>query len=253
MSLGHRVTLAVEGDATSPRLRLIDRQRLPGSGRGDITPAGEAWLVSTNGSFWSDAEGRWRSVDVPPRSVIGSVHPGGRWLGSWGIDAVPAVLVRDEGFRPRLLEYPPELTALGEAGELVFCPVSRRVFGAMTHGLVAWDVDSGKILWRRLLDPVGVYGRVAVTPDGGRLAVALGTRSLHLLQAADGAPISQLRMPEKLRITSLTWDARGRRLLAGSVVHASYLWDLDALQSGLAEAGVAVPDLTLPVAPAVDR
>jgi WD40 repeat protein len=253
MSLGHRVTLAVEGDATSPRLRLIDRQRLPGSGRGDITPAGEAWLVSTNGSFWSDAQGRWRSVDVPPRSVIGSVHPDGRWLGSWGIDAVPAVLVRDEGFRPRLLEYPPELTALGEAGELVFCPVSRRVFGAMTHGLVAWDVDSGKILWRRLLDPVGVYGRVAVTPDGRRLAVALGTRSLHLLQATDGAPISQLRMPEKLRITSLTWDARGRRLLAGSVVHASYLWDLDALQSGLAEAGVAVPDLALPVAPAVDR
>jgi len=141
------------------------------------------------------------------------------------------------------------LSALGEAGELVFCPVSRRLFGTMTQGLVAWDVDSGKILWQRLLDPVGVYGRVAVTPDGQRLAVALGTRSLHLLQAQDGSIISQLRLPEKLRLTSLSWDSRGRRLLASSVVHASYLWDLDALQSGLAHEGVANPDLAQPIVP----
>jgi hypothetical protein len=114
-------------------------------------------------------------------------------------------------------------------------------------------MDSGKILWQRLLDPVGVYGRVAVTPDGQRLAVALGTRSLHLLEASDGSPISQLRMPEKLRFTSLSWDARGRRLIGSSVVHASYLWDFDALQSGLAQEGVAVPDLAQPIKSTVGR
>jgi WD40 repeat protein len=180
------------------------------------------------------------------------MHSSGKWLASWGIDAAPAVVDCEDRFRVRLLEFPPELSALGEAGELVFCPVSRRLFGAMTHGLVAWDVDSGKILWRRLLDPVGVYGRVAVTPDGQRLAVALGTRSLHLLEATDGSPISQLRLPEKLRFTSLSWDARGRRLIGSSVVHASYLWDLDALQSGLAEVGVAVPDLAQPLKPTMN-
>ena len=249
LSLSNRITLAVEGDASRPRLRLIERQPLPNSGRGDIAPSGEAWLVSTNGSFWCDAQGRWQPVSLPPRSVIGSIHTSGKLLASWGIDAAPAVVVCEDGFRVRLLEYPPELSALGEAGELVFCPVSRRLFGTMTHGLVAWDVDSGKILWQRLLDPVGVYGRVAVTPDGQRLAVALGTRSLHLLQAQDGSIISQLRLPEKLRLTSLSWDSRGRRLLAASVVHASYLWDLDALQSGLAHEGVANPDLAQPIVP----
>ena len=247
LSLSNRITLAVEGDASRPRLRLIERQPLPNSGRGDIAPTGEAWLVSTNGSFWCDAQGRWQPVSLPSRSVIGSIHTSGKLLASWGIDAAPAVVVCEDGFRVRLLEYPPELSALGEAGELVFCPVSRRLFGTMTHGLVAWDVDSGKILWQRLLDPVGVYGRVAVTPDGQRLAVALGTRSLHLLQAQDGSIISQLRLPEKLRLTSLSWDSRGRRLLASSVVHASYLWDLDALQSGLAHEGVANPDLAQPI------
>jgi hypothetical protein len=90
---------------------------------------------------------------------------------------------------------------------------------------------------------------MAVTPDGHRLAVALGTRSLHLLQASDGSPISQLRMPEKLRFTSLGWDPRGRRLIGSSVVHASYLWDFDALQSGLAQEGVAVADLAQPIVP----
>ena len=248
LSLSNRITLAVEGDASRPRLRLIERQPLPNSGRGDIAPSGEAWLVSTNGSFWCDAQGRWQPVSLPSRSVIGSIHTSGKLLASWGIDAAPAVVVCEDGFRVRLLEFPPELSALGEAGELVFCPVSRRLFGTMTHGLVAWDVDSGKILWQRLLDPVGVYGRVAVTPDGQRLAVALGTRSLHLLQAQDGSIISQLRLPEKLRLTSLSWDSRGRRLLAASVVHASYLWDLDALQSGLAHEGVANPDLAQPIA-----
>jgi hypothetical protein len=188
-------------------------------------------------------------VSLPPRSVIGSIHASGKWLASWGIDAAPAVVDCEQGFRVRLLEYPPELSALGEAGELVFCPVSRRLFGAMTHGLVAWDMDSGKILWQRLLDPVGVYGRMAVTPDGHRLAVALGTRSLHLLQASDGSPISQLRMPEKLRFTSLGWDPRGRRLIGSSVVHASYLWDFDAIRSGLAQEGVAVADLAQPIVP----
>ena len=249
LSLSNRITLAVEGDASRPRLRLIERQPLPNSGRGDIAPSGEAWLVSTNGSFWCDAQGRWQPVSLPSRSVIGSIHTSGKLLASWGIDAAPAVVVCEDGFRVRLLEYPPELSALGEAGELVFCPVSRRLFGTMTHGLVAWDVDSGKILWQRLLDPVGVYGRVAVTPDGQRLAVALGTRSLHLLQAQDGSIISQLRLPEKLRLTSLSWDSRGRRLLAASVVHASYLWDLDALQSGLIHEGVANPDLAQPIVP----
>lgn len=253
LSLAHRITLAVEGESSRPRLRLIERQRLPISGRGDVAPSGEGWLVSTNGSFWCDDQGRWKSVEVPPRSVIGSMHPNGNWLGSWGIDAVPALIVRDDGFRVRLLEYPSDLSALGEAGELVFCPVSRKVFGVMTHGVVAWDVDSGKILWQRLLDPVGTYGRVAVTPDGQRLAVALGTRSLHLLQASDGSTISQLRMPEKLRFTSLSWDPRGRRLIGSSVVHASYVWDFDALQSGLAEVGVAVPDLARPLNVTVDR
>lgn len=253
LSLTQRISLAVEGDASQPRLRLIGRQPLPVQGRGDIAPSGEGWLVSTNGSFWCDDQGRWRPVDAPARSVIGSMHPTGRWLGSWGIDAVPAVISRDEAFRLRPLEYPPDLSDLGEAGELVFCPVSRTVFGVMTHGVVAWDVDSGKILWQRLLDPVGTYGRVAVTPDGRRLAVALGTRSIHLLQASDGSTISQLRMPEKLRFTSLSWDARGRRLIGASVVHASYLWDLDALQTGLAEVGVAVPDLAQPLGSGVHR
>jgi serine/threonine protein kinase/WD40 repeat protein len=249
LSLSNRITLAVEGDSAQPRLRLIERQPLPQTGRGDIASSGEAWLVSTNGSFRCDVQGRWQPVSLPPRSVIGSIHASGKWLASWGIDAAPAVVDCEQGFRVRLLEYPPELSALGEAGELVFCPVSRRLFGAMTHGLVAWDMDSGKILWQRLLDPVGVYGRMAVTPDGHRLAVALGTRSLHLLQASDGSPISQLRMPEKLRFTSLGWDPRGRRLIGSSVVHASYLWDFDAIRSGLAQEGVAVADLAQPIVP----
>jgi hypothetical protein len=103
-----------------------------------------------------------------------------------------------------------------------------------------------------LLDLVGTYGRAAVTPDGQRLAVALGTRSIHLLQASDGSTISQLRLPEKLRFVSLSWDARGRRLIGSSVVHASYLWDFDALQSGLAEVGVAVPDLAQPLKPTMN-
>lgn len=248
LSWSNRISLAIEGEATRPRLRLLERHRLPHPGRGAITPAGETWLVSTNGSSWCDAQGRWRPVALPPRSVIGSVAPDGReGLGGWGLDAVPAVVLPGEGFRVRPLEMPPDAVALGEAGELAFCPVSRRVFGATTHGLLAWDRDTGKLLWRRVLDPVGVYGRVAVRPDGRRLAVALGTRSIHLLDAPTGATVSQLRMPEKLRITSLAWDPTGRRLLAASAVHASYLWDLDALRSALSSEGVAVPDLTEPI------
>jgi hypothetical protein len=37
------------------------------------------------------------------------------------------------------------------------------------------------------------------------------------------------------------------------VVHASYLWDFDALQSGLAQEGVAVPDLAQPIKSTVGR
>ena len=257
LSFSNRFSLAVEGDRSHPRLRLLERQRLPHPGRGAVAPSGEAWIVSTNGSSWCDAAGRWHPVPLPPRSVIGSVPtkegPAGRVMGSWGIDARPAVIFPDDGFRVRPLEYPPEVAELGEAGELVFCPVSRRVFGAMTHGLVAWDRDSGKLLWKRLLDPVGVYGRVAVTPEGRRLAVTLGTRSLHLMDAEDGATISQLRMPEKLRITSLHWDSGGRRLLAASAVHATYLWDFDLLRLALAEQGIEPADLTLPVGPPAQR
>jgi serine/threonine protein kinase/WD40 repeat protein len=253
LSFSNRFSLAIEGDPSHPRLRLLERRRLPHPGRGAVAPTGETWIVSTNGSSWCDAAGRWYPVSLPPRSVIGSIQAQGRpeerMLGSWGIDARPALILPDDGFRIRPLEYPPDVAELGEAGELVFCPVSRRVFGAMTHGLMAWDRDSGKLLWKRLLDPVGVYGRVAVTPDGRRLAVTLGTRSLHLMDAADGSAIAQLRMPEKLRIASLHWDSRGRRLLAGSAVHATYLWDFDLLRSALVEQGIEAADLTLPIGP----
>ena len=253
LSFSNRFSLAVDGDGAHPRLRLIDRVPLPRWGRGAVGPSGQTWLVSTNGSSWCDAAGRWRPVPVPSRSVIGSTHPSGRFLGSWGLDTRPALVLPDDDFRLRPLEFPDDLTDLGEAGELVFCPVSRRVFGAMTHGIAAWHLDSGRLLWKRPLDPDGVYGRAAVTPDGRRVAVALGTRSLDLLDAENGATVSRLRMPEKLRITSLGWDPRGRRLLAASVVHATYLWDLDVLQSALATEGIEAPDPARPTGRAAGR
>ncbi|MFM7804893.1 MAG: WD40 repeat domain-containing serine/threonine protein kinase [Verrucomicrobiota bacterium] len=252
-------SFAVEGDPDRPGLRLLGTRRLPGPGRGAVTSSGRVWLVSTNGSFLGPDPGGpsgatdgadWVPVDLPPRSVIGSVDPSGRGhLGSWGLDAPPAVIRPADGFPVTRLEMPRDPSEVGEAGELVLCPVSSRVFGAATHGVVAWDRDSGRLLWRRVLDPVGVYGRLAVTPDGRRLAVALGTRSIHLLEAQDGSTVSQVRMPERLRLTSLAWDPRGRRLVAGTVVHAAHLWDFDALGSALAAEGVAVPDLLEPALP----
>ena len=252
-------SFAVEGDPDRPGLRLLGTRRLPGPGRGAVTPSGRVWLVSTNGSFLGPDPGSpagpgsdWVPVDLPPRSVIGSVDPSGRGhLGSWGLEAPPAVIHAGNGFPVSRLELPPDSAEIGEAGELAFCPVSSRVFGAATHGVMAWDRDSGRLLWRRVLDPVGVYGRLAVSPDGRRLAVALGTRSIHLLEAQDGSTVSQVRMPERLRVTSLAWDARGRRLLAGTVVHAAHLWDFDALGAALAAEGVASPDLLQSVLPTV--
>ena len=111
----------------------------------------------------------------------------------------------------------------------------------------------GNRLWRvgsweevRELGGDGVWTGFAFSPDGKVLAASNWGGTIHLLEVETGREFGQLQYAESSRISSITFNPVGTKLLA---VNEGYLevrsWDLRALGRELAEIGLGW-DLPLP-------
>jgi len=117
----------------------------------------------------------------------------------------------------------------GTGSRLCAHPHEPLVFAGTLAGEVgAFAAPSGELRWRRQLDGHYVHG-LAVTPDGQRLLVSTWTGHLHVLAAADGAPIAKLALSGRERLGNIVIHAGADIALIAekSVVHRLAL---DALQ-----------------------
>jgi WD40 repeat protein len=97
-----------------------------------------------------------------------------------------------------------------------------------------WEAGPGQALnWTPSAPP-----SLAVSPDGGMLAVPYSPDVLRLLDAESFAPIGALTAPEPGFINRHVFSPDGR-LLAAAVSNVIHLWDLARLNEHLAELGLA--------------
>jgi WD40 repeat protein len=95
-----------------------------------------------------------------------------------------------------------------------------------------WDVSMGKIIGIPLGGPETV-SKVALSPDGARLAVAYQDGTLRLLDLATGAQIGRPFGGNRERGTqSMSFSPNGLRLATSTIDGTVEVWDLSAIPDG---------------------
>jgi WD40 repeat protein len=130
-------------------------------------------------------------------------------------------------------------TACGKTRWIGFTPDDRRLLAASSrpgdetriedsYDLTAWDVDTGRELWRRPIGfPSTQNGRpYAISPDGAALAAVLPDGRVQVLETRDGRERFTITVTEELSIT-VTFSPDNATLLTGAGYTDSTirLWD----------------------------
>jgi serine/threonine protein kinase len=229
--------LQLSPDGTRWNASLIRSDPLPHPGQTQIGADGRCWIVSTNGAAFSRPGQPWTAIDGVLEFPF--LSPDGHWAAGTDAADLPVWMAESEWEDfPVPSDFPSDEADLGIPGDIVVIPELRLVVRAYGHGVVAWDMDSGAVRWQKLLDADGTFGNLARSPDGGTLAVTLGSREVLLLSAGEGSIRARIRPPELQRVTSLVFSPDGRSLAATCAGHVTYVWNLTALKVAVSQLGI---------------
>jgi WD40 repeat protein len=97
------------------------------------------------------------------------------------------------------------------------------------HAVFLWSTTTGELLhtlpWASATD--NVYGGLAFSHDGARIAAGLSDSTARVWDAETGELVFAFRMPEqKMPVDSLGFDAAGRRLACGVSGGKIVIWPL---------------------------
>jgi serine/threonine protein kinase/WD40 repeat protein len=218
---------------------------LPGQPTGRLRLSGDGRTLAV---VVDDERGRAILLDLsdPARKVQIEGHrlleyfdlsQDGRWVatGTWkgnGVkvwDATRGTLVRD-------------LPVRGGA-EVLFSPDSRLLVTGSGAEYVVWETEGWSPVRRHPRMLVGgMPGKIAFRRDGSILALARTRSLVQLIEVATGRDLATLEGPDFGHIAGLGFSADGRRLIQTSNTPEIGVWDLQAIQSGLAEAGLQWED-----------
>ncbi len=108
--------------------------------------------------------------------------------------------------------------------QMAFSPDARTLVTASGWELVVWEVATGRDRMR-MARPTMQVGRVAISPDGGLLAVGTMTGAVLLLDATDGWELSQFSGPAG-GVTALTFAPDGKTLASAGGDGTALIWDV---------------------------
>jgi WD40 repeat protein len=155
-----------------------------------------------------------------------ALSPDGRRLAWTGWDG--AVRIRDQESGRIVMDQP----AHGQCGySLAWSPDGRRLASCGRDGAVKlWDPAAGRELWSRRMagEVLGTFARmtaVVCSPDGQLVIYGAPDGKIHLLAAADGAPLVELPGPEGL-LAALAVSPDGKLLASGGMDQSVVIWDL---------------------------
>jgi serine/threonine protein kinase/WD40 repeat protein len=194
-----------------------------------------------------DERGLIRILDLkggaPPVTLAGhrsaerlDLSSDGRWLATatWrgtGVkiwDVQSGALVRD--------------LPVNESAEVVFSPDGRRLLTASGKEYVIWDTNTWELLVRiPRSQSSGLPGVAAFSPDGRLLAIARSRSTVQLVNAWTGVEQATLEAPEPRNVSGLGFSPDGRLLTVTFGAPNVLVWDLDAIQRGLAVLGLNWP------------
>ena len=195
--------------------------RAHGGAVGALAFSADGLTLATGGGdhaigLWDTATGEDRLAT--PRHFGRVDHiaasPDGEWIATSGVDGTVRLWDGQTG-EPRLvLRNRPRFIKPWSDAPLAIAPDGGTVFGAITGGdLVAWDVASGEVRWRRAS---AYYSDMAVCPDGSSLAVISNYGAVQLLDTATGALQGAFSQPGAWSKGSVAWATGGRLVVAGA-------------------------------------
>jgi WD40 repeat protein len=174
--------------------------------------------------LWSVATGQ-QTYLLPgptPFARMCAFSPDGRWLAGVYLDQTICLWAMDAQAGYPLRHTLRAHTSIVET--LLFSPDSRTLFSSgWDNQLCRWDVQSGALQTTRLTQPV--YTKLAIHPDGQRLAAGGGDPIIRLLDAATGQVCSE--WPDHSHvIEALDFTSDGRLLASASHDNSIRLWDV---------------------------
>ena len=110
------------------------------------------------------------------------------------------------------------------ATHMAFSPDGRTLTTVSGWELVVWEVATGRERMR-VVRPVAQMNRVAVSPDGGLLAVGTQTGAVLLLDAADGWQRAEFPGPTGA-LTALAFSPDGAALASAGGDGTALIWDV---------------------------
>ena len=129
--------------------------------------------------------------------------------------------------------------------EVRFSPDSRWLLTGTGDEYVLWETSHWSPVWRRPRKlGGGLPGVAAFRGDGSILALARTRSLVQLVDVATGRELAALEGPEPRNVAGLAFTPEGGRLVHTSNTAEIGVWDLDAIQAGLARAGLQWDDPT---------
>jgi WD40 repeat protein len=124
-----------------------------------------------------------------------------------------------------------------------FVPGNRWLYTSGDDGQL-WSVDSwepgpARNHWRAPIHNIN-FVNCAFSPDGNLLAEGMGDGIIRITDVSKNCELANLQDPNRDDVEFLTFSADGTRLLTVAAgMQVLHVWDLEALDRGLREAGLA--------------
>jgi WD40 repeat protein len=150
-----------------------------------------------------------------------TVSPSGDTCAVGASDAAVRVLDLRPAAAPRLRQT----LAVTDPTACRFLDERRLLLGNMRGELALLELETGREIFRRQLEYDPVYA-LALSPDGARLAVALRSSRLHIVEPESGAALQRLA-GHRDSVYALSWLGP-RRLASAGKDKTILVWDLDA-------------------------
>jgi WD40 repeat protein/tRNA A-37 threonylcarbamoyl transferase component Bud32 len=156
--------------------------------------------------------------------------PDGRTLAAIGYNgAAPNDLYLWDAVTGRFLREIPDQEI--QNGLLVFAPDSNRVFAVMFDRMIAFDLQSNRVIrsWKLHGDSIRT---VAVSPDGGYLASGGDDGEIRVWRTSDGAALGAWNA-QSPGITAIAFSPSGATLATGAQDGSLRVWDMAAIRGRL--------------------
>jgi WD40 repeat protein len=126
-------------------------------------------------------------------------------------------------------------------GPVLFSPDSERIFIGLMQGIGSYHLSTGeRLFWRERGDiqhprDIARVQALAVSPDGGMLALGTGKGTICLRDAKTGGEFARWEDPGS--VTALAFSPDGTTLASGNAQGIVKLWDIPFLRQELIDLG----------------